>query len=47
VPEADLKAILTKEQWDAWHDSPENANSTSLWQNIQMMQKQRGGKVGR
>jgi hypothetical protein len=47
VPEADLKAILTKEQWDAWHDSPENANSTSLWQNIQMMQKQRGGKVGK
>jgi hypothetical protein len=46
VPEADLKAILTKDQWDAWHDSPENANSTSLWQNIQIMQKQRAGRKG-
>jgi hypothetical protein len=43
VPDADLKAILTKDQWDHWRGSPENANSISLWQNIQQMHKQRAG----
>jgi len=44
VPEADLKAILTKDQWDRWHDSSENANSANLWQNIEQMHKQRSGR---
>ena len=45
VPEADFKTILTKDQWDRWHDSPEKANSSSLWQNIEQMHKQRAGMI--
>jgi hypothetical protein len=41
VDDADLKAILTKDQVDRWHASPECANATSLWQGIQQMHNQR------
>ena len=41
VPDADLQAVLTKDQWDQWHNSAENTSSTNLWQNIVQIHKQR------
>jgi hypothetical protein len=41
VSDTDLKAILTKDQVDAWHSSAECSNATSLWQNIQQNHDQR------
>jgi hypothetical protein len=41
APEKDLKAILSKEQWDRWTGSNEFANSTNYWQNIQRNHAQR------
>lgn len=35
VPEAELKALLTKEQWERWTGSPEFGNMTNYWENIQ------------
>jgi hypothetical protein len=44
VPDKDMKAILTKEQLDRWHGSPECTNATNLWQNMQI-HKQRAGII--
>jgi hypothetical protein len=41
ISDADLKTILTKEQIDRWHASPECGNISGLWQNIEQMHRQR------
>jgi hypothetical protein len=41
IPEADFKTILGKEQWDHWSSSSDFSNSTSYFQNVQQMHKQR------
>ena len=41
VPENDLKALLSPQQWDAWTHSSEYSNSASYWQNIQTMHANR------
>ncbi|MDB6155531.1 MAG: hypothetical protein JWL90_3984 [Chthoniobacteraceae bacterium] len=41
IPEADLKAILGKEQWDHWAQSNDFSNSTNYFQNVQQNHKQR------
>jgi len=41
VPDADLKAILTPDQWDRWTKSNEYSNATNMWQNVQQFHKQR------
>jgi hypothetical protein len=41
VPQTDMKAILTKEQWDRWSSSMVFAQGNSNWQNLQQMHKQR------
>jgi len=43
VPEADLKAILSKDQWTRWSGSEECGNAAGLWQNIQQRHNQRLG----
>jgi hypothetical protein len=34
IPEKDLKAILTKEQWDRWTGSQEFSNVANYWNMI-------------
>lgn len=41
VPDADLKAILSKDQVDRWNGSPECSNATNLWQSVQQIHNQR------
>ena len=41
VPDADLKAILTPDQWDRWTKSNEYSNASNMWQNVQQFHKQR------
>ena len=42
VPVKDLKAILTKEQFDRWKGSDESSNIDNFWTNIQQLHTQRG-----
>ena len=41
VPEADMKGILSKEQWDGWKGSPEMENTNNYWENVQNNHKNR------
>lgn len=41
IPEVDLKAILSKEQWDGWTGSPEMENTNNYWENVQSRHEQR------
>ena len=41
ISDADLKSVLTKDQIDRWHGSPECGNISGLWTNIQQMHNQR------
>ena len=47
VDDNDLKAILTKDQMDAWTGSQDFANATNLWQPIKQMHAQRARQNGR
>ena len=42
VPMKELKAILTKEQFDLWKASDESTNIDNFWTNIQQLHTQRG-----
>jgi hypothetical protein len=35
VPESEMKALLTKEQWERWSGAPEFGNMNNYWENIQ------------
>jgi hypothetical protein len=41
VPEAELKATLSKTQWDRWSQSHEYSNSAMYWGNIEQMNQAR------
>ncbi len=41
IPDKDLKAILTKNQWDQWNGSQEHGNVGNLWQNAEQIHTQR------
>jgi hypothetical protein len=34
IPEGELKATLSKEQWESWTTSNEYSNATQYWQNV-------------
>ena len=44
VPEADLKAILSKEQWNSWTGSPEMEMTNNYWENVKSRHEQRTKK---
>ena len=41
VPENELKAILSREQWDGWTGSQEFSYTSNYWDNIRQMHDQR------
>ena len=41
ISDDDLKGVLTKQQIDRWHTSPDCGNISGLWTNIQQMHAQR------
>ena len=45
IPETDLKAILSKEQWDTWNTRPELENTSNYWENVRSRHEQRKKEV--
>jgi hypothetical protein len=41
VPEKDLKAMLSKEQWERWNGSEEMSSTNNYWENVQRYHTQR------
>jgi hypothetical protein len=41
VPETEMKALLSKEQWERWTGSQEFGNLTNYWENIQRIHTNR------
>jgi len=41
IPDADLKAILSADQWNRWKGSSDCSNASNLWQNVQQFHNQR------
>ena len=45
VPQKDMKAVLTRDQWDRWSSSMVFAQGNSNWQNVQQMHQQRAANT--
>lgn len=41
IPDKDLQAILSKDQWDIWSKSQEHGNAVNFWQNVKQFHDQR------
>jgi hypothetical protein len=41
IPEAEMKSVLTKEQWETWIGSNEHNGANNYWENIKRMHEQR------
>jgi hypothetical protein len=41
IPEGELKATLSKEQWESWATSNEHSNATQYWQNVKENRERR------